>query len=80
MYNLGSVSFLETKNRENIRDATAELQVKIVWSCFIHTNVSKKLKNKQVMHVRWIGNIFLCNIKTIQDIIKFHFQRTTNKL
>jgi uncharacterized protein YdeI (BOF family) len=59
------------------RDATAELQVKIVWSCFIHTNVSKKLKNKQVMHVRWIGNIFLCNIKTIQDI---KFQRTKNKL
>jgi hypothetical protein len=23
------------------------------------------------MHVWWIGNIFLCNIKTIQDIIKF---------
>ena len=23
------------KNRESIRDATAELQVKIIWSCFI---------------------------------------------
>ena len=30
------------------------------------------------MYVWWIGNIFLCNIKTIQDIIKF--QRTKNKL
>ena len=30
MYNLGSVSFLETKNRESIRDATAEFQVKII--------------------------------------------------
>ena len=24
------------KNRESIRDATAELQVKIIWSCFIN--------------------------------------------
>ena len=23
-------------NRESIRDATAELQVKIIWSCFIN--------------------------------------------
>ena len=30
------------------------------------------------MYVWLIGNIFLCNIKTIQDIIKF--QRTKNKL
>jgi hypothetical protein len=25
-----------SKNRESIRDATAELQVKIIWSCFIN--------------------------------------------
>jgi len=26
----------DKKNRESIRDATAELQVKIIWSCFIN--------------------------------------------
>ena len=26
----------EKQNRESIRDGTAELQVKIIWSCFIN--------------------------------------------
>ena len=30
------------KNRESIRDATAELQVMIIWSCFINKQENKE--------------------------------------
>jgi hypothetical protein len=30
------------KNRESIRDATAELQVKMSWSCFINKQETKE--------------------------------------
>ena len=32
----------QLKNRESIRDATAELQVKIIWSCFINKQETKE--------------------------------------
>jgi hypothetical protein len=30
------------KNQESIRDATAELQVKIIWSCYINKKETKE--------------------------------------